>query len=291
MRRPNGRSLNSRSRPSKRCAAPIRSSTRSIAGAWTMAPRRLRLRHLSPGRRDCRYPGEAGYHTYDALLVSSSAGKTKMTGSSSPRRNRASRSTRRRWLHIGDDLYSDIRMARKAGIATWHYASLHRPVQPHRDAARWDRHEPPFGQAHRPRACRQPADECQIHGAPSRAGTFWHDFGYAQLVPFRRLYGMAHRAGGGAEPRGALLPCARGPRHAARLPGDGRPSGLETHYLLPRGGRWASRRSTKSKGRHCFFWRPADPASTWGSTSADRPGLATPCGRDACGRVQWSRHK
>ena len=92
----------------------------------------LYRRCLEEGKRvaflsDIYLPGPAiadilrrcGYASYDALLVSSTVGKTKATGELQVEAR--SLLPYGDWLHVGDNPHSDIDMARKAGMSAWHY--------------------------------------------------------------------------------------------------------------------------------------------------------------------------
>jgi predicted HAD superfamily hydrolase len=62
-----------------------------------------------------------GYLKYDALLVSSETGNTKAQGKLYANALERIALPPKQWLHIGDNPHSDVRMARKRGMATWQY--------------------------------------------------------------------------------------------------------------------------------------------------------------------------
>ncbi len=178
---------------------------------------------------------QAGYHTYDALLVSSSHGKTKMS-----RRLFAEAKTRvafhsGRWLHIGDDLYSDIRMGRKAGIATWHYERCMNRFNRSPDAAAWTGHEPD----HSARPVVQGLVANRLTSArilrrrPRETDTFWHDFGYVAAGPLLVGFTEWLIEQARAHELEALYFLAREGLVMQRVyQAVAQQSGLETHYLL-----------------------------------------------------------
>jgi predicted HAD superfamily hydrolase len=62
-----------------------------------------------------------GYHAYDHLLVSSTLGKTKSTGSLYEHLINTAHCNPNNILHIGDNIKSDIRVAQRYGLQTYHY--------------------------------------------------------------------------------------------------------------------------------------------------------------------------
>lgn len=62
-----------------------------------------------------------GYHTYEQLLLSSTLGKTKASGSLYEHLINTARCDPSNILHIGDNIESDIRVAQRWGLRNYHY--------------------------------------------------------------------------------------------------------------------------------------------------------------------------
>ena len=182
-----------------------------------------------------------GYDAYDALLVSSALGKSKADG----KLLREARSLLpvRRWLHIGDNYASDVVMARKQRMATWHYVRCSdASVRGQRGSGDWQQLESASAVssvvqglvANRLTAVRPVPD----HAMDSTA--FWQDFGYAAAGPLFVGFTEWLIAQAAAQKLDALYFLARDGLimervYKALAPISG--GTLETHYL------WGSRRA------------------------------------------------
>lgn len=183
-----------------------------------------------------------GYDAYDALLVSSAAGKSKADG----KLHREARSLlpARRWLHIGDNYDSDVVMARKQRMKTWHYFRCSDvAAQRQRGACNWQQ---PLEPARAVASVTQglvanrltAARPILSHAKDSTA--FWRDFGYAAAGPLFVGFTEWLIAQTAAQELEALYFLARDGLimqrvYEALAPMSG--GGLETHYL------WGSRRA------------------------------------------------
>lgn len=75
--------------------------------------------------------GQAGYGKYDFLFVSSSSRKTKASGSLFKEVLNTQRIASEKWLHVGDNLDSDVKRARELGIHTLHYEKCETRIKSH----------------------------------------------------------------------------------------------------------------------------------------------------------------
>jgi predicted HAD superfamily hydrolase len=82
---------------------------------------------------------QAGYGEYDFLSVSSSGRETKASGSLYKRVLNTQRIESRQWLHVGDNLDSDVRRARELGIHALHYEKCETRIKSHPGMARQSR--------------------------------------------------------------------------------------------------------------------------------------------------------
>jgi len=129
---------------------------------------------------------KCGYTKYDALLVSSETRKTKASGGLYKEALARIGVAAEHWLHIGDNLRSDVKVARKLGIPSWHSPSPAQKFEKDRQqfkAWRPDRPLPPAGYvvkgliANRLTREKPPGDRSK----PSES--FWEDYGYATTGP------------------------------------------------------------------------------------------------------------
>lgn len=126
---------------------------------------------------------DAGYDRYEALLASSTSKRTKSTGELHAEA-RARLGGAGRWLHIGDNIRSDIGMARKHGMSTWYYR---RCMDAYLDARHvssvWQSTEPPSAA----RSVAQGLVANRVAGKRSADATqddgFWEELGYATVGP------------------------------------------------------------------------------------------------------------
>jgi predicted HAD superfamily hydrolase len=184
-----------------------------------------------------------GYTKYDALLVSSETRRTKASGALYGEALERVGIAPKQWLHIGDNPHSDIRMARKRGIPSWHYASPAEKFKRDRrqfDAWRADRPCSPAGYVVKGLVTNRLAAANPLEVNSGSAGRFWEDFGYSAAGP---LYaGFTEWLIEQATKRDlqAIYFLARDGYAIKRLFEMFRPPGLadiETHYL------YASRRA------------------------------------------------
>lgn len=126
----------------------------------------------------------AGYDRYEALLASSTSKRTKSSGAlHADARTRLGRAER--WLHIGDNIHADIKMARKHGMSTWYYRRCMDAYMDARQVGKaWQSTEPASAArsvaqglvANRVTRARRSANAAQDDG-------FWEDLGYATAGP------------------------------------------------------------------------------------------------------------
>lgn len=125
----------------------------------------------------------SGYERYELLLASSTSKKTKSTGAlHAEARERIA--SKRGWLHIGDNLRSDIKMARRHGMSTWYYRRCMDAYMDARHVARaWQSAEPPSPAT----SVAQGLVANRVAQSGRRAVAedkgFWEEFGYATVGP------------------------------------------------------------------------------------------------------------
>jgi predicted HAD superfamily hydrolase len=127
-----------------------------------------------------------GYDAYDALFVSCTGRKTKMSGELFDEALERLAYPPRRWLHIGDNRHADIRMARKRGIATWHYERCAETfVRDRHLRAAWNSQAPlsPGGSVVLGLVINRMAHQRPVTSPLKPSQTFWADFGYRAAGP------------------------------------------------------------------------------------------------------------
>jgi len=82
---------------------------------------------------------QAGYGEYEFLLVSSSGRETKASGSLYKRVLNTQGIVSQQWLHVGDNLDSDVRRARELGIHALHYKKCETRIKSHPGMVRQSR--------------------------------------------------------------------------------------------------------------------------------------------------------
>src|SRR5262249_10868118 len=127
-----------------------------------------------------------GYSKYDALFVSSESGKTKRAGTLYDEAAKCVGVTPKRWLHIGDNLFSDVRRARRRGLAVWHYPSAaerFRKRSRYFETWRPDRPSCPAGHVIEGLIANRTALAEPLMQRSRPADSFWEDFGYCSVGP------------------------------------------------------------------------------------------------------------
>ena len=81
----------------------------------------------------------AGYDAYEFLLVSSRNRETKASGTLFKKVLETQKIVPRQWLHVGDNLDSDVRRARELGIHALHYEKCETRIRSHPGMARQSR--------------------------------------------------------------------------------------------------------------------------------------------------------
>jgi predicted HAD superfamily hydrolase len=127
-----------------------------------------------------------GYSKYDALLVSSETGETKASGRLYDVALGRVAFAPKQWLHIGDNPYSDIRMARRRGMKTWHYVSpADKFARDRRQSEAWrsDRPSSSTGYVVKGLIANRLRHEIAPAGSANPQQSFWEDFGYTTAGP------------------------------------------------------------------------------------------------------------
>jgi predicted HAD superfamily hydrolase len=127
-----------------------------------------------------------GYSKYDALLVSSESRKTKWKGTLYDEAVKQIGVGPRQWLHIGDNRQSDVKRARRRGLASWYHlspAEKFRRDPLHREAWRPDRPLSPAGHVVKGLLANRLARTEPIVPASKPTDSFWEDFGFSSVGP------------------------------------------------------------------------------------------------------------
>lgn len=142
---------------------------------------------------------QAGYAGYDFLLVSSTSRETKASGSLFKRVLDTHKVPSRKWLHVGDNPDSDVRLARSLGIQAIHYEKCAVQLKAHPVMGRRAGVASPHGGAIEARLFRSIvngliAARCFTTPDASRArvesgGDFWCEWGYQHAGPLLAGFG------------------------------------------------------------------------------------------------------
>lgn len=127
-----------------------------------------------------------GYTKFDALLVSSEERKTKASGALFDEALTRVPVPTDRWLHIGDNAYSDVAMARTRGLAAWRYRPSAEKFQLDSEQHRaWKFERPPTLAASVVKGL--VSNRLTREKPPASTSTpddmFWEDFGYSSAGP------------------------------------------------------------------------------------------------------------